>query len=120
MISDSEKKKRQHKKELKSLRNKLGNSIVWFDALSLTQQYDFLFAWKKEKFTNTLKKPEKTIVVQNYTGYQNGKFRVLKKQVEVVSYPPSLKHFVKNSKQYFNVNINKLRESKLKHLLNQK
>ena len=49
MISVKEKKKRQHEKELKSFRNKMGQNIVWFDSLSKTKQFDLLFQWKKEK-----------------------------------------------------------------------
>ena len=40
MLLDKEKKRRQHEKELKSLRNKMGKSIIWFDALNKTQQYE--------------------------------------------------------------------------------
>jgi hypothetical protein len=54
MLSSKEKKRRQHEKELKSLRNKMGKSIIWFDALNKTQQYDLLFRWKKEKNRNNL------------------------------------------------------------------
>ena len=49
MLSNKEKKRRQHEKELNSLRNKMGKNVIWFDALNKTQQYDFLFRWKKKK-----------------------------------------------------------------------
>ena len=46
-ISNYEKKRRQHEKELNSFRNKMGSNIVWFDSLSKTKQYDLLFGWKR-------------------------------------------------------------------------
>ena len=49
-ISNNEKKRRQYKKELKSLRNKMGSNIVWFDSLPKSKQYDILFKWKSEKY----------------------------------------------------------------------
>ena len=43
---EKERKKRKHKKELKSLRNKMGKNIIWFESLSPKKQYDVLFLWK--------------------------------------------------------------------------
>ena len=105
MLSNKEKKRRQHEKELNSLRNKMGKSIIWFDALDKTQQYDLLFRWKKEKNNNTLKEPQKKLI------------KLFKNKIEVISYPPSFKYFLKNIKPYFSVSVSKMRESKLKHLL---
>jgi len=37
MLSNKEKKRRQHEKELNSLRNKMGRNTIWFDALNKTE-----------------------------------------------------------------------------------
>lgn len=118
MISEKEKKSRQHEKELNSLRNKMGKSIVWFDALNKKQQYDLLFAWKLEKFRNTQNKPQKKTLFKRVGGWSsNGGFHTTKKQIEVISYPPNFKHFLKSIKPRFSVSISKMRESQLQHLL---
>lgn len=117
MLSDKEKKKRQHEKELKSLRNKMGKNIVWFDALTKTQKYDLLFRWKREKKMNTRKKPEKKILIKRISGFEKGKYKVLRKEIEVISYPPNFKYFIKNMKPFFSVSVSKMRESQLLHLL---
>ena len=89
-ISNYEKKRRQHEKELNSFRNKMGKHIVWFDSLSKTKQYDLLFGWKREKNSNKLQAPEeKTILRPVYVGYR----RKMVKQ-KITSYPASLKHFI--------------------------
>lgn len=112
MISEKEKKSRQHEKELNSLRNKMGKSIVWFDALNKKQQYDLLFAWKLEKWENKINKPQKKTIFKRVGG-----FHTTKKQIEVISYPPNFKHFLKSIKPRFSVSISKMRESQLQHLL---
>jgi hypothetical protein len=117
MLSDKEKKRRQHEKELNSLRNKMGKSIVWFDALNKTQQYDILFRWKKEKNRNTLTQPKKKTIVKRVGGYTNGRYKVVRKKIEVISYPTKFKYFLQNIKPYFSVSVSKMRESQLKHLL---
>jgi hypothetical protein len=117
MLSDKEKKRRQHEKELKSLRNKMGKSAIWFDALSKTHQYDILFRWKKEKQRNNLTQPQKKTIIKRVGGYTSGRFTTIKKKIEVISYPPNFKYFLKNIKPYFNVSVSKMREAQLKHLL---
>jgi hypothetical protein len=117
MLSDKEKKRRQHEKELKSLRNKMGKSIIWFDALSKTQQYDVLFRWKKEKHKNNLTHPQKKTLIKKVGGYSNGRFTMIKKKIEVISYPTKFKYFLKNIKPHFSVSVSKMREAQLKHLL---
>ncbi len=117
MLSDKEKKRRQHEKELKSLRNKMGKNIIWFDALNKTQQYDVLFKWKREKYRNTITTPQKKTLIKRVGGYTNGRFQIVNKKVEVISYPPNLKHFLNNLKPYFSVSVSKMREAQLKHLL---
>jgi hypothetical protein len=117
MLSDKEKKRRQHEKELNSLRNKMGKNIAWFDALNKTQQYDILFRWKKEKHRNNLIKPQKKTLIKRVGGYTNGRFTMIKKKIEVISYPPNFKYFLKNIKPYFSVSVSKMRESKLKLIL---
>ena len=117
MLSNKEKKRRQHEKELNSLRNKMGKNTIWFDALNKTQQYDLLFGWKSEKNNNKLIKPEKKTIYRSITGYNNGRFQVIRKEIEVINYPPNIKYFIKNIKPFFSVSISKMRESQLKHLL---
>jgi len=117
MLSDKEKKRIQHEKELNSLRNKMGKNIAWFDALSKTQQYDILFRWKEEKKRNTLSQPQKKTIIKRVGGYTNFGYKVMKKRIEVVSYPPNFKYFLQNIKPYFSVSVSKMRESQLKHLL---
>ena len=124
MLSDKEKKRRQHEKELKSLRNKMGKNIVWFDALNKTQQYDILFRWKKEKNSNKLKIPEKKIILKRVrnlttTGYRKtNRWSFSWKKIEVISYPVNLRYFIQNIKPYFSVTVDNMRESQLNHLLN--
>jgi len=117
MLSNKEKKRRQHEKELNSLKNKMGKSIVWFDALSKEQQYDILFRWKKEKNNNKLTTPQKRTVVKRCGGYTNGQYEVMKREIEVISYPVNFKHFIKSIKPRFSVSIKKMREAQLQHLL---
>jgi hypothetical protein len=117
MLSDKEKKRRQHEKELKSLRNKMGKNIFWFEALNKAQQYDILFAWKLEKKYNKRNKPEKKILIKKFSGWANGRYQVVKKEIEVISYPPNFKHFINNIKSRFSVSVSKMREVQLKHLL---
>jgi hypothetical protein len=110
MISKKEQKRRQHGKELNSLRNKMGDNIIWFDALNKNQQYDLLFRWKEEKFKNKLESTQKKIIKRKiYGGF---------KKIEVISYPTNFKYFIKNIKHHFSISILKMRESKLKHILN--
>ena len=117
MLSDKEKKRRQHEKELNSLRNKMGKSIIWFDALNKTQQYDLLFQWKREKYKNTRTKPQKKTIYKKFGGWSGGRYVTSRKEIEVISYPPNFKYFLKNMKPFFSVSVTKMRDSQLKHLL---
>lgn len=116
MITDKEKKKRQHQKELKSLRNKLsGPNLVWFDSLSKTLQYDFLFEWKREKQKNKLTVPVKSTIKRRRFGKIS--------TIDVVKYPPNLKHFISNSRKNFRkyqVIVTRQRDAMINILLNQK
>lgn len=99
MISEKEKKKRQHKKELNSFRNKMGSNIVWFDSLSLTKQYDLLFAWKREKNTN-----KRTKTVKKFNRYY---------KIYLHEYPINFKFFLKDFKNRrdFQPSVKKLRDT---------
>jgi hypothetical protein len=117
-ISNREKKRRQHSKELNSFRNKMGKHIVWFDSLSTTKQYDLLFGWKREKKTNKLQSPEeKTILRPTYVGYR----RKMVKQ-KITSYPASLKHFIIKCRMNPNFQPHKtrVRDAAIDILLNNK
>lgn len=117
-ISNYEKKRRQHEKELKSFRNKMGKNIVWFDSLTKTKQYDLLFGWKKEKEYNKLQVPEKKTITQpSWMG-----FRRKMTKVTITLYPASLKHFIEKCKQNpnFRPSITKVRDAAIDILLNTK
>jgi hypothetical protein len=119
MISVKEKKKRQHEKELKSFRNKMGQNIVWFDSLSKTKQFDLLFQWKKEKKNNKLTIPEKTFVRRLQL---DSSWRRTTKWVEITNYPPNLKYFIQERKhsRMFTPNISNVRQATIDLLLNKK
>lgn len=88
-------KQEKHIKELKSLRNKMGSKIYWFDSLSEKKQYDILFDWKRHKYLNKLKKPEyvffnRRVPVDPKKPY--GRKKIVKDKKLV--YPSSFKHFI--------------------------
>ena len=95
MISDKEKKSRKIEKELKSLRNKMGSNILWFDSLHIVLKYDLLFAWKAEKHRNKLTQPkkEKTIKLTRVG------WKIQRQKVEITNYPPNLKYFIQDIKK---------------------
>lgn len=118
MITDKEKKNRQHRKELKSLKNKMnGPNLVWFESLTKESQFDFLFEWKTEKKFNKLKKPEVTFQRKKFW-VANGGCQV--KVVKVIKYPPSLKHFIIKSKNKirYRTKLNRKRDAMIDILLN--
>ena len=41
----------------------------------------------------------------------------VKREIEVISYPPNFKHFIKDMKPRFSGSVSKMRESQLNHLL---
>ena len=96
-------KKNQHKKELNSLRNKMGSNIIWFDSLTVKRQYDVLFLWKREKYSNTLESVE-----------------ILKiRGITIKKFPVSLKHFLKKIKKMdrFKPLISNIRDTKSDFIL---
>ena len=101
---EKERKKRKHKKELKSLRNKMGKNIIWFESLSPKKQYDVLFLWKHEKRFNKLTEP-----IINKTRWG-----------DITLYPPNFKHFINKLKKQHNFRVNKqtLRENAIDLILN--
>ena len=117
-ISNYEKKRRQHEKELISFRNKMGSNIVWFDSLSKTKQYDLLFGWKREKSSNKLQSPEdKIIFKRTWVGYRR---KMVKEKV--TSYPVSFKHFIVKCRvnPNFQPSRTKVRDAAIDILLNSK
>lgn len=97
-MDKKERKKRQHKKELKSLENKMSTeNLIWFRSLSLEKKYDFLFAWKHEKNKNKLKNVKK----------------IRKWGVDIKLYPPSLKHFIKKLKKSRKFRTNTMKKRKV-------
>lgn len=118
MISDKEKKSRQTEKELKSLRNKMGSNILWFDSLHIVVKYDLLFAWKAEKYKNKLTQPKKEKIVKLViVGW-----KTQRQKVEVINYPPNLKYFIENIKKHprFKTDIVNQRNAAIELLLNKK
>lgn len=117
-ISNYEKKRRQHEKELKSFRNKMGSNIVWFDSLSKTKQYDLLFGWKREKKSNKLEQPEQKIILR-FIAFGWGRKKIKQK---ITSYPSSLKHFIIKCRvnPNFRPHRTKVREAAIDILLNSK
>lgn len=93
---EKEKKKRKHLKEMKSLRNKMGKNIAWFESLTPKKQYDVLFLWKHEKRFNKLTEPT---IHKSVWG-------------DITLYPPNFKHFLNKLKTQnrFKVNKQTLRE----------
>jgi hypothetical protein len=116
MLTDSEKKKIQHKKELKSLRNRMSDmNLIWFDSLPINRQYDFLFEWKSEKYFNKIKNP-KVRFIRKRKPYR--RFETIK----IIEYPPSLKHFIINRKDSnkWKVEISAIRNATIDLVLNSK
>jgi hypothetical protein len=107
MISNWEKKRRQHERELKSFKNKMGVNIVWFESLHEKSQYDLLFSWKKEKNNNRLDSPKKIKI--KYGGHK----------IDSVKYPASLKYFIKKTKnsRKYKPNKDRLRDAALEIIL---
>lgn len=122
-LSNKEKKKRQHEKELASFRNKMGSNIVWFDSLSKRRQYDLLFGWKRLKHIDSRTKPEyvkvsRRVPVDPTRPYGKRKIVV----VEELRYPPSLKHYIKECKKarIYQPRIQNVRQAAIDILLNSK
>lgn len=116
MLSDKEKKRKQHEKELNSFRNKMGSDIAWFDSLHTTQKYDLLFEWKEEKYKNKLTEPKVTKIKRRNPFLRKWEF------VEVTSWPINFKHFIKsrkNSRRY-RPNVANLRDATIDILLSKK
>lgn len=120
MLSSRERKRKQHEKELKSLRNKMGINIVWFDSLSNQRKFDLLIEWKRFKYTNDRQKPEwievwKKVPIDPKRPWGRTKRIRVKKLI----YPASLKHFIKEIKTNYRFipRKNKVREATIDLLL---
>lgn len=113
-MDNKERTKRKNQKELKSLRNKMGGNIVWFDSLNKQQQYDLLFEWKFEK--SRKKNITKPIVVRRKKLVKKGA-RWIREWVDVTEYPASLKHFIKDAKIRYKPNVSRVRETAIDMLL---
>lgn len=111
MMSIRTRKRLQHEKEMKSLRNKMGSHLVWFDSLSLRQKYDLLFAWKSEKHMNRDIKSPKKIKVRK-------RGRIIEKTI----YPTNFKYWIslRRISNRFRTRIQSVRNSAIDIILNQK
>lgn len=118
MLTDSEKKKKQHIKELHSFRNKMtGSKLIWFDSLTQKKQFDLLFEWKSEKYYNKLQKPEvKFLKRRKYSFFKS--YEITK----IIEYPPSIKHFTNLRKRLsrYSVRLSQMRNTAIDILLNNK
>lgn len=113
LLTEEEKKKRKHQKELKSFRNKMtGSNLIWFDSLSEKKQSDLLFEWKFEKYHNKLEKPSVKYIKNRYFGQKE-------KNIE---YPSNIKHFIKSrlGRGKYSVRLSELRNTTIDILLNKK
>jgi hypothetical protein len=122
-LSNYEKKRRKHEKELSSFKNKMGSNIVWFNSLPTKKQYDALFMWKKLNYNNKLTSPgytkvPKRVPIDPTRPY--GRKKVVK--VKELKYPPSLKHFIKGIIQIpsYRPKVQRIRETTIDILLNKK
>lgn len=86
-MTEKDKRKRKSAKQLKSLRNKMGIHITWFDSLSKKKQYDLLFMWmrRRESTPNEVK-----VLKKRYGTYLH--------RVEKI-YPAKLSYFIKEMKE---------------------
>ena len=118
-MTNTEKKKRQHKKELKSLRNKMGKNIIWFDSLTEKNQFNVLFYWKKEKHFNKLTIPK--IIHQRPISRSFRYYSPIHSMSSVtIRYPASLKYFILRMRRKYKPSISRLREVSIDLLLNKK
>jgi uncharacterized GH25 family protein len=110
MLSESEKKKRQHEKELKSFRKKMVNNIVWFDSLDKKRQFDLLFRWKRSKYRdkiNVLNHPKVEYIRKLLPSVPGGRLKLQYKMVKSITYPEKLKYFIEKSKRNYRYQISK-------------
>lgn len=121
-LSNKEKKRRQHEKELASFRNKMGSNIVWFDSLSKRRQYDLLFGWKRLKHIDVRTKPEYVKVSRRVPVDPQDLMERKIVVVEELRYPPSLKHYIKECKKerIYQPRIQNVRQAAIDILLNSK
>lgn len=118
MMSKKEKKRRQHEKELNSLRNKLsGKLVVWFDSLSKQRQYDLLFEWKYLKHA---KSGIDTPVVKKIKRRNRSTGKI--EEVKSITYPASFKHFIeiKRISLRYKPYVGNIRNATIDILLNEK
>lgn len=99
---EEEKRKRQYKKELNSLKNKMGRHIVWFNSLCEKNQYDVLFAWKNQKHLNKVL----------YQPITTSKFKI--------KYLTNFKYFILKMRRKFKPSKSKIRESAIDLVLDKK
>lgn len=125
MMSNKEKKRRQHEKELNSLRNKLsGSLIVWFDSLSTQRKYDLLFEWKYLKHIKRgINTPQIKKIKRRNRFPRNGSHLPTTKIeiVKSITYPASFKHFIEMKRRTFRYkpHVANIRNTTIDLLLNE-
>lgn len=92
----------------------MGSNIVWFDSLPKAKQYNILFEWKKEKYSNKLKSPIKKKVKEQIQPFSR-KWAIVLKTI----FPPSLKHIIelKRKSHYYRPSIVNIRDTTIDILL---
>lgn len=103
-----EEKKARQLKEFESFCKKVRvNHAIWLDALSKTKRYDLFYEWKREVHNGLEKK--KTVHIGRW-------------KMDIVLYPPKLKHFIRSKKREFRYQPSKtnLRSSAIDFILDKK
>lgn len=110
-LSNKEKKRRQHEKELNSFRNKMGINLTWFDSLPKEKQYSILFSWKRQKYFK-----------KNMTEPEIKKIKMYRRIRLVKIYPPKSKHYIKmiRKNRRYKSSVGDLRQAAINLILNTK
>jgi hypothetical protein len=111
MESLKSKTDKKHLKELNSFKNKMGPNLVWFNSLSKTKQYDILFLWKREKWSN--KSRPKLITIYNH---------ITRRRERILNPTLKLKHWIttiKHIRRFASIKT-KIRNSAIDIILNKK
>lgn len=124
-MDKKERKNRQHKKELKSFRNKMGDNLIWFDSLTNGQQYTLLLKWKEEKYYKSdISRGEidaRKLIKWGIHEIDHNFVINLDKSI-FIRYPIKLKHFIRlyRSTSRFSVSKKSIRDTTIDSILDKK
>jgi hypothetical protein len=91
-------------KEFNSFKKKMiGSNLVWFESLNTKRKWDLFYEWKRVKYhkSKNLKSPVK--VKRTLWDYTNN----VPKDVSIMIYPASLKHFIKEARNSYKYKVEK-------------